>query len=338
MGARHDCDVDASIGAQPGHDGEHLDRRRANAPAIRRVFLITLGLNFAVGAAKAIYGYTSGSIALGTDAVHAFLDGSSNVLALISLRWAAAPADPRHPYGRHKIEIVAAMGIGVLIVIGLFELATAALRSLIVGRPPPDVGLGGFLVVGATSLVNLFVARYEHRRGHELGSFLLCADAEHTRSDLYASAAVLAAFAGARFGLPWADPASALIVTLLVGRAAWLVFRTNLPPLLDAAVLNPDHVAALASGVAGVDNVHRIRSRGIPHAVHLDLHMQVKPDMSVSEAHKLAAQMEADLKTKFPEVSDVVIHIEPTPKVDLQSDPVRLAGPSGQSQGEPPSK
>ena len=98
---------------------------------VGRVFWLTLGLNALVALSKAGYGYVSGSLTLGTDSLHSMLDASSNVLALLSLRWSAAPADERHPYGRQKIEIVAALGIGVLIVGGLFEFAEASRRRLI---------------------------------------------------------------------------------------------------------------------------------------------------------------------------------------------------------------
>src|SRR5216117_904002 len=98
------------------HGEAHSVAPASAAAAIQRVFVITLILNVAVAATKATYGWLSGSIAIGSDAVHAVLDGSSNVLALLSLRWASAPADDRHPYGRQKIEILAAVGIGTLIV------------------------------------------------------------------------------------------------------------------------------------------------------------------------------------------------------------------------------
>src|SRR4051812_9455493 len=110
------------------------------AAAVQRVFVITLILNVAVACTKGGYGWLTGSIALGSDAIHAVLDASSNVLALVSLRLARVPADDRHPYGRQKIEILAAVGIGVLIVFGLVELCEAAIRSLIGKTPTPHIG------------------------------------------------------------------------------------------------------------------------------------------------------------------------------------------------------
>jgi cation diffusion facilitator family transporter len=298
--------------AEPRDAAQRLAAERR--AAVRRVFLLTLGLNAAVALAKAGYGYLSGSLTLGADSLHSILDASSNVLALLGLRWAAAPADARHPYGRQKIEILAALGIGVLIVAGLFEFGTAAVHSLIDRHPAPRIGVAGFAVVLGTMAVNLFVTRYEQRRAAELGSALLHADARHTLSDLYASVAVVASFIAARAGLAWADGVATLLLIVLIGHAAWDVFRDNVPVLIDAAMLDPGSVTAAAAPLAAGGSIHRVRSRGVRGAVELDLHLEVAPETSVVDAHTLARQIAAELKVKFPEVSDVIIHIEPKPR------------------------
>jgi cation diffusion facilitator family transporter len=284
------------------------------ALAVRRVFIITLVLNAAVALTKAGYGYAAHSLSLGTDSLHSVLDASGNVLALLGLHWSARPADERHPYGRRKIEILAALGIGVLIVIGMFEFAVAAVRSLLGHGEPPVIGLGGFAVVLSTMAVNLFVTRYEARKAKEFGSALLHADARHTQSDLYASGAVVASFLAVRAGFGWADGVAALLLVGLVSHVAWEVFRENVPILIDRAVLDPAGVIDLARAVEGVEGVHRVRSRGVHHAVELDMHLQVGPDLSLKEAHALSRQIEAELRVKFPALSDVTIHVEPSAK------------------------
>jgi cation diffusion facilitator family transporter len=284
---------------------------RVRRDKVRRVFWITLALNTIVAVSKAAYSMVSGSLTLGADSLHAVLDASSNVLALFSLGWAAAPADPRHPYGRQKIEILAALGIGVLIVAGLVEFAQAAIGALRSGRHAPQVGWAGFAIVLGTMAITLFVSRYEHHQGHELGSELLHADAHHAASDFYASGAVVASFLAIRAGITWADAAATLLLVVLIGHAAWKVFRDNIPVLIDAARLDPVGVAELARSVSGVSDVHRVRSRGMRQAVELDLHLEVAPEMSVVDSHKLAQQIEREVKVKFPEVSDVIIHVEP---------------------------
>jgi cation diffusion facilitator family transporter len=288
-----------------------LEAAAARRAQVRRVFWITLALNAVVAAAKAGYGWVSGSLTLGTDSLHSILDASSNILALLGLRWAAAPADERHPYGRHKVEILAAVGIGALIVVSLAELAQAAVGALLSGRPPPRVGWPGFAIVLGTMGINLFVSRYEHRKAHELGSALLHADARHTQSDLYASAAVVASFVAVRAGFARGDAVASLVVAALVAHVAWEVFRDNVPVLLDAAILDASEVAAIARSVTGVCGVHRIRSRGVRSAVELDQHKVVPANTTIGDAHCLAEEIERALKVKFPEVSDVIIHIEP---------------------------
>jgi cation diffusion facilitator family transporter len=295
---------------------------RTRSLAVRRVFLITLAFNAAVALAKAGYGYTAQSLSLGADSLHSILDASANVLALLGIHWSATPADERHPYGRRKIEILAALGIGVLIVISLFEFAAAAVHGLLGHRAPPRIGWAGFAIVLGTMVVNAFVTRYEARKARELGSSLLRADARHTQSDLYASGAVVASFVAVRAGVSWADGAAALILVGLIGHVAWEVFRENVPILIDAAILDPQGVIAVARTVPGVHEVHRVRSRGVRHAVELDLHLQLAPETSLVDAHALAGQIQAQLRVKFPELSDVVIHIEPAP---LPKTPIRSA-------------
>ena len=298
--------------------------------AVRRIFIVTLVLNLMVAAAKGLYGYFSGSLALGTDAIHALLDGSSNVLALLGLHWAAAPADATHPYGRHKVEILASVGIGVLIVMALVELCEAAVRSLLHDRPPPAIGWAGFGVLGATMVINFFITRYEDRRGHELGSSLLRADAQHTLSDLYASFAVLASFIGVRLGWKAADPLGALAVIILVGRAAWVVFRDNVPMLLDAAVIDPARVAQVTGRDACVEQVTRVRSRGSRSAAQLELDVHVDPAMTIADAHLLATRIEATLRHEFPELTDVGIHAIPRGETGTDNQDQRR--PSNESQ------
>ncbi len=294
------------------HQREHLHSiERTRVSAVKRVFWITLGLNWAVALAKGLYGYQSGSVTMSADSFHSVLDGSANVLALLGLHFAATPADAGHPYGHRKFEIIAALGIGVLIAVSLVEIAASAWQALAGQRPPPRIDWVGFVVVASTMIVNYFVSRYESRKARELDSPLLEADSHHTRSDLYASTAVLVSFLGARSGVQWADGVCGFVLVVMVGHVAFSVFRENIPSLLDAAVLDPGRVRSVAGTIAGVQNIHRIRSRGTKWAVELDLHMQVAAQMTVEEAHRLSHAVEDELRAKVPHVSDVVVHVEP---------------------------
>lgn len=298
----------------PAHGpGVPVAELRARSAAVRRVFWITLFLNFGVAAAKGAYAWSSGSVTLGADAFHSVLDGAANVLALVGLHFSAAPVDAGHPYGHRKFEIVAALAVGVLITVSLFEVGAAAVDSLRGQRPAPDVDAIGFAVVLGTMAINYFVSRYEHRKGEELQSPLLAADARHTHADLYASGAVLLSFVAARLGVPRADGVGGLVLVVMVARVAWNVFSDNIPSLVDTAILDPARVREIGLGIPGVAGVHGIRSRGTKWAVELDLHVQVARDMKVEHAHGIAHQLEDAVRAQVPQLLDVVVHIEPLP-------------------------
>jgi cation diffusion facilitator family transporter len=281
------------------------------AKRVHRVVWTVLWLNLAVAAAKAAYALWAGSLAVGTDAVHSFLDAGANVIGLIALRLAAQPADPEHPYGHRKFEIVAATAIGVVIAVGVFELGSSAIAALLDGRPAAEPPAAGFAVVGGTWIVNMFVAAYEARAGRELGSPFLLADAGHTASDVIVTAGVLASLAAARYGIAWADAVGALVVLLFVARVAWGILTSNLGVLVDRVVVDPEAVRKVALAVPGVADCHRVRSRGTDLHAQVDLHLLIAGEIPLRQAHAVAHDVERALRQAFPAVKDVTIHMEP---------------------------
>jgi cation diffusion facilitator family transporter len=295
------------------------DDEAARGRAVRRVLLAILVLNAAVFAAKALYAVRSGSLAIASDAVHSLLDAAANVIGLVVLRFADLPPDRGHPYGHRKLEVVAAAAIGISVGIAAVRFAWDAIEALMTGRPAPTTSELGFAVVGGTWLVNLIVARYEARRARELDSAFLAADAAHTASDLLVTAGVAASFTASYFGAAWADPVGALVIILFIGRIAWSILKANVTVLIDRAVVDADRVAAVARTVAGVEDVHRVRSRGTDAAAQLDLHLLVDGDLPLRDAHAIAHHVEEELRKEMPAIADVTIHMEPSddPEEDL---------------------
>ena len=287
-------------------------RRPEREPAaVRRVLWVILVLNLLVAGAKGLYGMWSGSLAVRADAFHSLLDGAGNVVGLVAVRLAASAPDRNHPYGHRKIEVLASALVGLVIASGAARLGWSAIDAWQHGRPGlrVDAELLGVLV--GTLVVNVFVAAYEHRRGRELGSTFLQADAAHTASDVWVTLGVLGSLLLTRAGFAWADPAAAVVVVAIVAWVAWRILSTNVRILLDEAPLDPDEVERIARSVAGVTDAHRIRSRGGPGAVHLDLHLQVDGDLSLARAHEIGHEVEDRLREALPGVVDATIHLEP---------------------------
>ena len=278
---------------------------------VQRIIVIVLAMNVAVAIAKGIYGHTSGSLSVASDAIHSLLDAASNVVGIFFLRLAKSPPDPEHPYGHRKIETMAAAFIGFLIAGGALGFGVSAVEALLHGRRAVEATNSGFVVMAGTLVVNVFVTRYEHRRGKELGSAYLVADAAHTLSDVFVTTAVIVALVLSRIGIALADPIVALGVILVIARVAWRIIASNVGVLLDRAVVDAKHIRATALGVPGVVGCHRVRSRGVDGAVLVDFHLQVDGDLPLRDAHALSHQVEATVKGAYPQVVDVTIHIEP---------------------------
>ncbi len=276
----------------------------------RRVMVVVLVLNVAVAVAKLWYGYVANAVALQADGLHSLLDGFANIVGLVGLHYAAAPPDSGHPYGHRRVEHLAAAGVGVLILAGVVEVGRGAWTALAVGGRPRTDATGLVVIVG-TLLVNIAVTRWESRRARDLDSPFLAADARHTLSDVFATLLVLASYAAAHAGITWADPVAAVMVMALIARAGLEVLRENVPVLLDAAVIEPARVRETVLAVPGVAGCHELRSRGSAQAVLLDLHIQVDPRMTVLDGHHLSHRVKDAVMARFPEVEDVLVHLEP---------------------------
>lgn len=278
---------------------------------VERVLWFVFVLNLAVAAAKFFYGLASGSSAMQADGIHSVFDSLGNVIGLVGVALAARPADSSHPYGHAKFETYGSVAIGVLLLAAAFEVGTGAVVRLVSGRYTADVTVTSFVVMVATLAVNIAVTCYERRRGRQLASQILQADAAHTLSDVFVSLGVLASLAFVAAGFPLADPIMALVVTFFILLSAFGVFRSALRTLSDHACIPPESIEALAQEVPGLREVHCIRTRGTEAEVYCDLHGLVDPSMTVLEAHRLGERFEEAIKREFPQVKEVLVHIEP---------------------------
>jgi len=279
--------------------------------AVRRTLWLILALNLGVAAVKAAYAWASGSLAVGADAVHSAVDGASNLLGLIAIGLAARPADREHPYGHQRVESLASIFVGLLIAVSAVELGQASIRGLLADRPPPEVSGAGVVALVGTLVVNVFVASYEAHRAKALASSFLLADAAHTASDVVVTLGVLASQLGAWAGLAFVDPAASLAVIVVVLVVAYRIVRASVDHLLDRALVDPERVRAVARQHPGVSGCHRVRSRGLPGAIHVDLHLLCDPGLPLARAHALGHEVERALLEALPEVIDITIHLEP---------------------------
>lgn len=285
----------------------HYDR-------IRFVLIAVLVLNWAVAAAKMAYGILTRCQSMIADGLHSFSDGASNIIGLVGIMLSSKPVDEDHPYGHKKYETFFSLGIAALLILVAFNLIRESAGRMT--RPlQPDVTVMSFLVMIVTMAVNMAVMSYENKRGRQLHSDMLIADSQHTRADLLTSCAVIAALAGVKAGYPIVDPIATGLIALFIAYAAYGITRDASKVLCDTVVIvDTGKISGIVMKVDGVRACHKIRTRGRPDDICVDLHVQVDSAMVVKDAHKICYAIEDALKKNIAEVTDVLVHVEPKGK------------------------
>lgn len=279
--------------------------------AVRRVLVVTLALNVLVAIAKVVYGTMTQALAIRADGFHSVTDGLNNVIALVAVSLAARPPDEDHPYGHKKHEVLAAALIGASLLFIAVDVLRDAIGRLTGSAAPPNLDDAAWLVLGGTWVVNLFVATWEAREAKRLQSPALASDSQHTRADVLVTLAVFASVVFTRLGYPIADTLAAVGVAGFVAVAGVRVLRENFGYLSDTALVDVERVIALATSVPRVTLAHKVRSRGVPGQVFVDLHIHLPKDLTLEEAHDITHRAMDAIKRGLPGIADVTIHTEP---------------------------
>jgi cation diffusion facilitator family transporter len=199
--------------------------------------------------------------------------------------------------------------------ISCFELLREGVTSLATMRSNPshhriesiDIG-----VIALTLIVNAFVVSYERRRGKELESAFLMADAAHTGSDILVTLMAIASLGLSRLGGgQWLDAVLAITVALIIARSGFQILRQSIPILVDERAINADELRSVVLGVPSVLDVRNVRSRSTASGqLFAEVTIVVTGAMPVDRAHHLADAVEMAIEREFG-ASQVTVHIEP---------------------------
>lgn len=278
--------------------------------AVKNVLFYTLIANSLVALAKVLYGYFTHSIAILSDGFHSFFDGVSNIIGLIGVSIASHPPDKRHPYGHRKYETLFTLVIAAMIFITCYQIIKNAYESLF-NTPKAIITPVSFIIISITLAINIIVMIYESRKGKELNSEFLTADARHTRSDIFVSLSVIFGLILFKTGYTKADAAVGIIIAFLIAKMGYEIIKEASSILVDTVCIDTGLIERALMDVDGVKGCHDIRTRGTIKSIFLDLHVSVSPDITLEDAHNIADRVEEMIKERFPGVVDIVVHVEP---------------------------
>ena len=283
-------------------------------------------MNLALTVGKIAGGLLAHSQALVADGIHSLSDLVTDVFVLFAAQYAHAEADLEHPYGHERIETLATVVIGaVLVAIGVGIAADSAHRLFNPGRLwLPEAW--ALLVAAGSVGAKEWLYRYTLRHAREQRSNLLHANAWHHRSDAASSIVVIVGVGGALLGLPYLDAIAAAVVAWMVAKVGVKLVNESIRELIDTG-LDAGQVRDITDTILlvdGVRNLHQLRTRQMGSKALVDVHIILtNPRMSVSEGHQISERVRARLINVIPDVEDVTVHIDPeddehsAPGIDL---------------------
>ena len=263
---------------------------------------------------KWLTGYFGNSYALIADAIESTTDIFSSILVLLGLKYANRPADKNHPYGHGRVEPLITFLVVAFLVTSATIIAYESIQKI---RTPHDLPKPYTLIVlGVIILWKELSYRFVIKKGKETNSSSLKADAWHHRSDAITS---FAAFIGISIalllgkGYEAADDWAALFASGFILYNSYLIFRPALGEIMDEDLYEDvtDKIRMIAKKVDGVIDTEKCHIRKTGMKYHVDLHTTVSANISVKEGHDIAHHLKDRLKKEMPELSDILIHIEP---------------------------
>jgi cation diffusion facilitator family transporter len=274
---------------------------------------------------KLVAGIVGHANALVADAVESSADIFASLIVWMGLSIAARPADEDHPYGHGKAEPLAAAIVSLMLLGAAVGISIMAIREIMTPHhlPAPFT----LFVAAGVIIIKEVLYRRVSRVGREVGSTVIVADAWHHRADAISS---LAAFIGISIALVggrgWeaADDWAALVAAVVVAVNGVRTLKPAIAGLMDEA---PDRsvkerVLHAAADVDGVRSVENLNVRGSGLGFYVDVHVKADPQLSLHEAHEIAAKVKYAILAAVPSVVGVLVHMEPYKGNKLSEGPV----------------
>ena len=268
---------------------------------------------------KFIAGFWGNSSAMIADAVHSLSDFLTDILVLVFVRISAKPQDKGHDYGHGKYETIAsfliALGLGA-VAIGIIVSGAKKLAAWLHGE---DLECPGQIALWAALLsivLKEILFQYTIRRGKAIESQALVANAWHHRSDAISSIGAALGIGGALLlGDRWAvlDPIAGILVGALLIKTVVDLLRGSMSELTESSLPEEteQEILDIIRSTPEVFDPHNLRTRRIGNHIAIEVHIRMKGDTPLHEAHEKASLIERQLRERFGNRTHVNVHMEP---------------------------
>lgn len=280
---------------------------------IKASWISTIG-NAILSVAKIVVGFISGSIAVIGDGIDSATDVIISVVMIFTARIMNRPPSRKYVYGYEKAESIATKVLSLVIFYAGAQMLVSSVKQIFSSEPREMPGLIAIYVTIFSIVGKLLLALYQYKQGKKVDSSMLKANAVNMRNDVIISAGVLVGLVFTFvFNLPILDTVTGLIISLFIIRSAVSIFMDSNVELMDGVKDESvyDKIFEAVDKVSGASNPHRVRSRQIGSMYMIALDIEADGNISLSEAHNIAEEVEKSIKNTVDNVYDIVVHVEP---------------------------
>ncbi|KPU63412.1 transporter [Thermococcus sp. EP1] len=277
---------------------------------IYKPLIVSIVGNIVLGIVKIIVGVLYSSLALISDGIHSLSDVVTSIIGYLGVKIASKPADQSHPFGHSRFESLFAFFMGVLLFLVAYEIGRDALGRII-ERYAIEVNA---LMIGITivSIISKeMMTQYSLRVGKKLGNQIVIADAYHHRSDALSSVVVLVGLFLQKFGISYGDSLAGIIVAFFIAKVAFDIVVKNINHL--TGVSPPEdiyrRIEEKVMSVKGVKGMHDLRAHYVGPRLHVEVHIEVPPELTLKEAHDISEEVKKRIE-EVEEVETAFIHID----------------------------
>lgn len=280
-----------------------------------RVSVLTIIVNFVLSIYKLLAGILASSGAMISDAVHSASDVFSTVIVMIGVQLAAKQSDEDHQYGHERMECVASIVLAVVLCVTGAGIGYKGIGKILAGHYDLLTVPGQTALIAAvvSIAVKEWMFWYTRVAAKKINSGALMADAWHHRSDALSSVGALIGIAGSRMGYPVLDSVASVIISILIIKAAYDIFRDAIDKMVDKACPEEEiekmrSVILTQEGVLGID---LLRTRLFGNKIYVDIEIAADGNRPLNETHAVAECVHNKIEEAFPEVKHCMVHVNP---------------------------
>ena len=286
---------------------------------IYKVTLVGSAGNAALLTFKFIAGILGNSSAMIADAVHSLSDFVTDLLVLVFVSISAKPQDQSHDYGHGKFETIASFLIGLALVAAATGIVVSGVLKLISWWGGTQLEAPGWIALWAALLsiaIKEVLYQYTVRKGRELDSQVMIANAWHHRSDALSSiGAAIGIGLAVLLGQRWTvfDPLASIVVGLMLVKVAYELLKQSIGELTESSLPaeTEQEIVQIIQSFDDVQQPHNLRTRRIGNRIAIEAHVRMDGKLPLDTVHDRATTIERKLKERFGPDTHVALHMEP---------------------------